>query len=323
MDSLKEKVRRAKTLRFEYAREYDTGDFNKGKSLELEYLSIRKEILSAVDESISRQRSIPIREIEKKVAAKPKVNRIETGIKSLDMELVSDEMRVRGDRGGMALGNFVQIAGAKGTGKSTFMMKILTGFSKYEKVCWFDFEMGEDRVIYKLKSFDYNSDNLLYYSASRDLEEITSEIKYLQADGVSHFVIDSAMKINVKGADRYDKFSNISGRMSELTSSLGINIYMINQVSQSVDSEGKFYIKHGNDAEYDADFIFFITKMAKRDDSGKKVLDSDGNLVVDNSKRKLFCEKNRQDERLFNVVLPIEEITGKQNYDVEVSVYSE
>ena len=210
-------------------------------------------------------------------------------------------MKIKGIKGGLALGNFIQIAGAKGTGKSSLMLKILTGFSLYENVSWFDFEMGEDRVVEKLKAFRHNADKIFYYTASRNIDDVTDEIKFLNAGGVNHFVIDSAMKINVPGTDRYEKFSTISGRLSELTSYLGINIYMINQMSQSAEREGHLAIKHGNDAEYDADFIFYLVNAIKHDNNNNPIKDETGQLMRDQDKRVLKCEKNRQDDRLFTI----------------------
>ncbi len=309
MDNLEQLVHDANKLRLDYMREYDSGSVVQGKKLELRYLDIRRKVLAEVDETISRQKSIPMREIEERVKNKPKVKRIETGIESLDYELVSDEMKRSGTRGGMSLGNFVQIAGGRGSGKSSIMMKMITGFSHYESVCWFDFEMGEDRVVKKLRDFDYDSGKLLYYSASRQLDDIIDEIKFLSASGVRHFVIDSAMKIGVKDADRYDRFSKISSMMAEMTSSLTINIYMINQISQSSDSEGRLYIKHGNDAEYDADFIFYIVKPTVKGTEGEKIVDEDNRIMI--------CSKNRQDERLFEVIIPKNQIIKPKPYVVE------
>ena len=308
MDNLEQLAKDAMALKNEYLHLYELDQNKEARSKELEYLNMRKTVLSSIDENIVRQKSIPIRQIRQRVESKPKIKRIETGIRSLDMELVSDSMKMRGISGGMALGNFVQIAGGKGVGKSSIMLSILTGFSNYEKVCWFDFEMGEDRVIQKLKDFKHNEDNMLYYAASRQLDDVVDEIKFLNASGVNHFVIDSAMKINVKSGDRYEKFSTISGRLSELTSSLGINIYMINQMSQSADGEGRLNIKHGNDAEYDADFIFFIVKVYVKDQHGKNITDESGDNVIDQENRLIICEKNRQDERLFKVLVPKYEI---------------
>jgi replicative DNA helicase len=280
------------------------------RKIELAYLELRKEVLTEVDASITRQRSIPMKDIKARVASKEKPKRIETGIRSLDMELVNEEMKAKGIRGGMALGNFVQMAGSRGVGKSSFMLKIITGFSLHEKVSWFDFEMGEDRVVEKLKHFTHDDTNLLYYSASRDISDISDEIKLLHASGVKHFVIDSAMKITTKGVDRYEKFSSISGEMALLTSSLGINIYMINQLSQSSERDGVLALKHGNDAEYEADYIFFILNKIKYDEKGKPEKDDDGHIVMRDDVRILKCTKNRQDERLFTVEIPKSEIVS-------------
>ena len=323
MIELELKAKKAFELREKYLRLYESNQDTEAKSLELEYLALRREVILESDNNIHRQKSIPMSEIKRKVNSKTKPKRIETGILSLDRELVSDEMKLNNQIGGLALGNFIQIAGSKGTGKSSFMLKIMTGFSLYEKVCWFDFEMGEDRVVSKLKAFEHDDENLLYYGASRKLSDIVDEIKFLNAIGVNHFVIDSAMKITVGGADRYDKFSTISGELSSLTSTLGINIYMINQMSQSAERDGHLSIKHGNDAEYDADFIFFLLNAPVLDENNKPVLDDAGIPKKDENKRILKCEKNRQDERLFSINIPKHEIIKDSSYSfpVEVSKY--
>jgi hypothetical protein len=306
---IKEKAMAARKLKAEYTHLYDNDRNKEARIKELEYLEARREVLSLVDEDINRQRSVPIEVIKKRVAQMEKPKRVSTGINKLDAELVTDRMKEENSNsmGGMALGNFVQIAGSRGSGKTSIMMKMLTGFSHYETVCWFDFEMGERRVVEKLEQFTHNESNLLYYSASRDLKDVRDEIKLLAASGVNHFVIDSAMKIRVESSDRYDKFSVISGTMAELTSSLGINIYMINQISQSAEREGFMAIKHGNDAEYDADFIFYVL-MPKLIEDGRNVKDEMGMDVFDESKRILKCTKNRQDERLFSIELLKEDI---------------
>ena len=177
----------AMELKDRYLHLYEQDRDKEARAIELKYLELRKTVLYSVDENIIRQKSVPIRQIRERVESKPSIKRIETGIRSLDMELVSDSMKARGISGGMALGNFVQIAGGKGVGKSSIMLSILTGFSNYEKVCWFDFEMGEDRVIQKLKDFKHNEDNMLYYAASRNLDDVVDEIKFLNASGVNHF----------------------------------------------------------------------------------------------------------------------------------------
>ena len=300
MSNLEEKAKRAFELKTKYARMYDN-DEPGAEKVELEYIELRREVLKEITAEATRQRSEIMTTVKDRVYKKEKPERIETGIRVLDEELVTEDMRMRGVRGGLSLGNFIQIAGSRGAGKSSLMLKILTGLSQYESVSWFDFEMGEDRVVSKLRSFRHKADRIYYYTSSRNIDDVTDEIKFLNAVGVNHFVIDSAMKINVPGVDRYEKFSTISGRLSELTSAHGINIYMINQMSQSAEREGHLSIKHGNDAEYDADFIFYLVNAIEKDDNGKFKKDDAGQTIKDTNKRILICEKNRQDDRLFSV----------------------
>jgi len=310
MTPLEKKAQKAFDLKIKYSKMYDDG-IPGAENIELEYLALRREVLQETNDVIHRQKSESIRVVRERVERKIAPKRISTGIRVLDFELVTEDMYKHHTSGGFSLGNFIQIAGAKGTGKSSLMMKLLTGFSNYEKVGWFDFEMGEDRVVSKLKAFSHDEDNLLYYSASRALADVTDEIKFLNVLGVKHFVIDSAMKITVKDADRYDKFSKISGELSALTSYLGINIYMINQMSQSAERDGHLSIKHGNDAEYDADYIFYLLNAIQLDENGKPMEDETGILLKDPSKRILKCDKNRQDERLFSVEILKTDIFSK------------
>ncbi len=317
---IEEKAQKAFDIKSKYLQEYEADNIKEAKKLEIEYLTLRKEVLLEIDNSSTRQRSEPIRDVKERVANKKKPKRIETGIRLLDFELVDVAMKQRGVRGGFALGNFIQIAGSRGSGKSSIMLKILTGFSNYEKVCWVDFEMGENRVVEKLNDFTCNDDNLLYYASSRLLADVVGEIKLLNAIGVNHFVIDSTMKIIVPNVDNYNRFSAISSELSSLTSSLGINIYMINQMSQDSEKTGVLAIKHGNDAEYDADFIFYIMKIRARDENGKLISDDFEMPIFDEENRLIKCTKNRQDERLFSLVIPKSAIMGIQ---VEETVYEE
>jgi len=307
---IEEKAQKAFDLKNKYLHEYERDNIKEAKKLEVEYLTLRKEVLLEIDNTNSRQRSEPISEVKKRVANKKKPKRIETGISELDYELVDGAMKARHSKGGFALGNFIQIAGSRGSGKSSIMMKILTGFSNYEKTCWFDFEMGENRVVEKLDDFAHNDNNLLYYASSRLLADVVGEIKLLNAIGVNHFVVDSAMKIIVPNVDNYNRFSSISSELSSLTSSMGVNIYMINQMSQDSEKTDVLAIKHGNDAEYDADFIFFIMKLRKKDEHGKLMSDNFDMPIYDEENRLIKCTKNRQDDRLFSANIPKSSIFG-------------
>ncbi len=318
-NSIEAKAQKAFDLKIKYSRLYDRNQDKEAEKLEIEYLTLRKEVLLDIESSNARQRSEPIIEVKKRVAGRKTV-RIETGISVLDKELVNEKMKARNVKGGFALGNYIQLAGSKGSGKSSIMLKILTGFSLSEKVCWFDFEMGEARVVDKLISFKHNENNLLYYGSSRLLSDVADEIKLLNAIGIRHFVVDSAMKIVVPNTDNYNRFSAISSLLSELTSKLGINIYMINQMSQSSEKEGHLSIKHGNDAEYDADFIFFIMKIKAKDEKGDYMEDDFGMPLYEENTRIIKCVKNRQDERLFTLEIPKSAIFG---IEVETTEYQE
>ena len=279
--------------------------------LKKEILKMQVAIMESVDEQVSQRKAVPIWQVIKEVENMPKKKRRATGIDKLDRELVDDDGKSRNEIGGFELGNFIQIAGAKGTGKSTFLLSILTNLSNYEEVCWFDFEMGKVRVVNKLKPFKFDVNNLLHYDGSRDLQSIIDQIKVLYHGGVRHFVIDSTMKIQTEERDQFKGVTIISRALSELTSTLQINIYLINQMSQEAEHNQLLKLKNGNDSEYDADFIFYIMKV-KQMDGLKPAKDSFGIQLYDESKRVIICEKNRQDERLFRVEILKEDLLPRQ-----------
>ncbi len=73
-------------------------------------------------------------------------------------------------------------------------------------------------------------------------------------------------------------------------------------------------MKHGNDAEYDADYIFFVMKEALEEK------DEHGFTQYDDNHRLIICTKNRPDHRTFTAKIPKYEILGA---DVEVVEYEE
>lgn len=300
-----QKIQESKRLQNEYLHLRANGQKQESLKVERDYLVLRKELIDEVTDEVKTRKSLNMTDIINRVKTRVKVPRRETGIRSLDMELVSDKEYGRGYIGGLPLGNFIQIAGSKGAGKSTILMKIFAGLSKVEKVSWFNFEMSDEKAVDTLASFDSEPENLNYYEGSREISDIVDEIKFLYADGVRHFVIDSMMKVNAKGYKRgYESFSYISSIFSELTSSLGINIYLINQLSQDSERNGHLMMKHGNDAEYDADYIFFVMKETLEDK------DEHGLTQFDEGHRLIICTKNRPDHRTFKVVIPKSEIFG-------------
>jgi hypothetical protein len=298
---LKEKLLRAKELEQAYKKAYESDDFETGRELHIKFLEAQLEVVKNIDEEIEVKKSIPLNVLREKLAReKPPVPK-ETGILPLDRELVPKD-KYNGIRlGGFPLGSFIQLIGSPGSGKTSFFMKMISGFSFGERVSWFNFEMSNRQVIDKISEFDRVEENILYYNSSRELRDIVKEIKYLYADGVRHFVIDSAMKIKSEKLEKVELFSKISSTLKELTSVLNINIYLINQLSQADQKNGVLAIKYGNDAEYDSDFILYMLKPVLAGDNGKPILDEAGQIQYDETKRFIKCAKNRLYERLFTV----------------------
>ncbi len=306
---LKELVENANRLKIAFTKAYAENDDDRGMEIEKHYLEERLKIIELVNLDIRKRKSISFDEIEKEVAAMPKPIPRETGIRSLDYELVNETDRRYQRIGGFPLGKFVQIAGTRGVGKTSLLLKMISGFTHGEKVSWFDFEIGKVSSVEKLKAFNYINTNLLYYNGSRELEDVLSEIKLLYAEGIRHFVIDSNMKIRVQSSySEVNRNSIISDSFSELTSSLNINIYLINQVSQASDKDGSLHLKNGNDGEYDADIILFIMKQRMLDERRKVMVDDNQQPLWDDNTRVIKCVKNRPYERLFSVVIPKDEI---------------
>ena len=314
--TFEQKAIKTKQLEAEY-KKLSFVDKKESLRVEKEYLALRASLIADFDNEQGMKKSENMVDVLARVAKKVKPQKIKTGITVLDYQLVNDKEKLNNVRGGFTLGNFINIAGERGAGKTTILTKMFTNFSKTERVSWFDFEMGEDKIAEQLTQFDFTPKNIEYYTSSRFLEEIVIEVKILYMMGIRHFVIDSMMKINVKGKKRgYETVSHISSVLSELTSRLNINIYMINQMSSDDQRTGTLMMKHGNDVEYDSDYMFFILKKK----TGRK--NEIGLEIYDDSARLIVCVKNRPDNsRLFSVEIPKSAIFGISPTDVEVIEY--
>ncbi len=67
MDNLEQLAKDAMELKNQYLNLYEQDRNKEARAKEFEYLEIRKTVLSAVDENIVRQKSIPIRQIRQRV----------------------------------------------------------------------------------------------------------------------------------------------------------------------------------------------------------------------------------------------------------------
>lgn len=235
---------------------------------------------------------VTARTLKQIVEQRPKVSRYETGIKALDFKLY----------GGIEVGTFIQLAGESGVGKTHLQLEILSNIANYNKAVFFNFEMGDTRIIKRLDKLMHNPeqwDNLIIDNDSRDIDTLCNEIILYAKDGVKFFTIDSKMKLDMKGDFQdYQKFSIISKRLAELAQKQEIIIFLINQMNEDDIKNKRLAFKGSGDQKYDADIALFYVK------------DKDGN-------RKLICNKNRQDEVEFFLNLHL--VDGKTESDMILS----
>ena len=229
-----------------------------------------------------KRAGITARELKRLVELRPKVPRYETGVKALDNSLF----------GGIEIGTFVQLAGESGVGKTHLTLEILSNIANYSKSVFFNFEMGDTRIVNRLNKLLVNEqqwDNLIIDNDSRDIDTLCNEIILYARDGVKFFTIDSKMKIEVSSdKEDYQKFSNITKKLSALSQKHDIIIFLINQMSEQDIKNKRLAFKGSGDQQYDSDISLFYVK--DKDD-----------------KRNLICNKNRQDERTFNLELFLDE----------------
>ena len=227
-----------------------------------------------------KRNGITARELKKIVEMRPTAIRYETGIRPLDDKF----------KGGIELGTFVQLAGESGVGKTHLTLEVLTNIAQYTKSVFFNFEMGDTRIIKRLKNLikeEQQWDNLIIDNDSRELDTLCNEITLYANDGVKFFTIDSKMKINVNSAEAdHQKFSKISKRLAELSQKQDIIIFLINQMNEEDIKHKRLAFKGSGDQKYDADIALFYV----RDDEGQ---------------RRLICNKNRQDEYEFSIDLKL------------------
>lgn len=225
-----------------------------------------------------KRAGITARELKRLVELKPKVPRYETGIEPLDAKLY----------GGLEVGTFVQLAGESGVGKTHLTLEVLTNIANYSKSVFFNFEMGDTRIIKRLDKIINNEcqwDNLIIDNDSRDLDVLCNEITLYAREGIKFFTIDSKMKIEVNSnQDDHQKFSSITKKLSALTQKHDIIIFLINQMSEQDIKNKRLAFKGSGDQKYDSDIALFYVK----DEEGK---------------RTLICNKNRQDEEEFRIKL--------------------
>ncbi len=231
-----------------------------------------------------RRAGVTALSLRTKVDAMENIPRYATGITALDREEAFN--------GGIEVGSLILFGGASGTGKSKLTLEIVCNVAAYSKAVFFNLEMGERRIVSRLKKqlhTDAQWSNLIIDSSTRDLDDILMEIRLHARDGARFFVVDSRMKITVKGEKQeYQKISHITKELSSICQQLDIIVFLINQISEEDQKGERLSFKGSGDQLYDADIALFYT-MDKE------------NM----RQRTLVCSKNRQDERGFKMNLEL------------------
>ncbi len=224
-----------------------------------------------------------------------------TGIDKLDYYLA----------GGFQSGIFINLAGQSFAGKTTFALNVIANISEGRKTAWFNFEMGDRLMANKLKGLNLNDkqlDNLYIECISSNIDKLINEMELLVEDGYKFFGVDSSMKIEgAKGQQEYLRLGYISDRLSKFCARKDATVIFINQMSEDSIDNKKLKFKGSGNTQYDSDISLFL------------VLDAKENLPIEQRERFLICNKNRQNERTFNI--PITEREYKSSNEPEVVEY--
>lgn len=250
---------------------------------------------------------------------------VRTYIRAIDEYLKPDDSTAVG---GIPVGVMVQFAARSGAGKTTTLMRLMLNIAKSEKIAHFNYEMSEPilhRTYAKLiENFvgEKELENLIIVEEpDSQLEKLINYIKLLNyRENIRFFVIDSRMKIKTNDWNSKEAASNISRQLSSLVRELGITIILINQLSEEAIKENRIVLKESGDQYYDADLIFGLGFLYKRDEANKIIKDDMNQPIVLEDVRKFICEKNRlgkpyKTEIYYHEVFPknIKEITLTQD----------
>lgn len=230
-----------------------------------------------------KRAGLSARELRERVKNRPTIKRHATGVKALDFKLF----------GGIEIGTFVQLAGQSGIGKTHLTLEILSNVAREQKTVFFNFEMGDFRIVKRLEKLfttEQQWDNLIIDKDSRHIDDLAMEIVLHAKDGVKFFVIDSKMKIlGDSKMEDHKRFAAITKKLSELSQTQEVIIFLINQMSEEDIKNKRLAFKGSGDQQYDSDISLFYVMDTKT------------------QQRKLICNKNRQDEELFMLELDLDQ----------------
>ena len=259
-------------------------------SLKKEMYQKKVQQLEFLQRDINISSTVTAKELSEDVTSRGTVPKYMTGIIALDDRL----------GGGIEIGTFIQLAGESFTGKTHFILEVLSNIAGAKKVLFFNFEMGDRRINSRLDNLLISPEqttNFLINSKARKLNEIIQEIKNKAKEGIKFFAIDSKMKIEVpEEQEDLKAFRKISNELSKLAQQEEIIIFLVNQMNEEDQKNGRLAFKGGGDQMYDTDIALFYllnkTKSAEPKDWT----------------RTMHCRKNRTGkEMLFRVELKLDE----------------
>lgn len=259
------------------------------------------EFLDLIDEKDkSKNLGMSAREFMGYVDNLPVVPKYSTGIDKIDNCF----------NGGFESGMFINLAGQSFAGKTTLALNIIANISQGRKAAWFNFEMGDRLMARKLKELNLSEnqlDNLYIESISNNIDNLINEMSLLVEQGYKFFGVDSSMKIEgAKGQQEYLKLGYISDKLSKFCARKDATVIFINQMSEENIDAKKLKFKGSGNTIYDSDIALFL------------VLDGNEHLPVEQRERFLICNKNRQNEKTFNI--PISQREYKPSVVQEYSV---
>lgn len=264
---------------------------NEDKVIELKekFYQNKLDMLKCIKDEDSVRNAITAYQLRENVRDTPIPPRYATGVTMLDEKL----------KGGFEVGTFVQLAGQSGGGKTTILLTILANISKHKKCMMFNFEMGNRRIVdrlNKLLSVDEQWQNLMVDGLTRRLDDLCNEIRLSARDGIKFFMIDSMMKIETNEQDELKSQALISKQLSKVAQEKEVIVILINQMSEDAIKNSRLSLKGSNSQQYDSDITFF--------------------LIVEDTKRRLVCSKNRQDEYLFNLDISLSDLNHAPEIEI-------
>ena len=182
----------------------------------------------------------------------------ETGVRFIDRTL----------NGGFQLGQLFFLSGAKESGKTFILTKILENVSRNHPVGFFSLEFGSRMYVENMTKKHgkrYKNPNIYLNDWSFDIAEVEREIRYQHKyNGIKFWGIDSQLRLTNKqmsGSTREIWLGDIFSRLARLAVTLDILIMIIVQVSKEGYRSDEPTVKGCVDADHEATTWLHLTKL--------------------------------------------------------------